>query len=171
MRSSVQPLMRMWQRMVSPVVKRAQGIVTCGLTPQKLAMTLCFGTAFGTIPLVWGTSIICLILAKILRLNHVALQSVNYLLWPVHLALLIPFFKLGTLLFPWGPVLPDHQLSAIVHSPGLITLNIFLWLTLKAVAVWLMTVIPIALLAYLILRATVLRETVSINQCNYSEDI
>lgn len=150
------------QQLMSPVVKRAQGIVTCGLTPQKLAMTLCIGAAFGTIPLVWGTSIICLVLAQLFRLNHVALQSVNYLLWPVHLALLIPFFKLGTLLFPWGPQLPDHQISSILHSPGLATLNIFLWLTLKAVAVWLVTVIPTALLAYMILRSTILRETASI---------
>lgn len=152
------------QRIIAPVAKRAQAIVTCGLTSQKLAMTLCVGAAFGTIPLVWGTSIICLVLAQILRLNHVALQSVNYLLWPVHLALLIPFFKLGAVLLPWGPVLPGHQLSAIVHNPGLITMNIFFWLTLKAVAVWLITVIPAALLAYVILRSTVLRENASVSE-------
>ena len=154
----------MWRLITSPVVKRMQVIISCGLTPKKLALTFCLGAAFGVIPLVWGTSLICIILAHTLRLNHVALQSVNYLLWPVHLALLVPFFKLGAWLFPWGPTYPDHLIVLALHSPGLITLNVFAWLTLKALTAWLVTVIPTVLIAYAILRATALRDSGSISE-------
>jgi uncharacterized protein (DUF2062 family) len=147
----------MWQLIVTPVFKRVQTIMSCGLTPQKLALTLCLGTAFGIIPLVWGTSLICVIIAQVFRLNHIALQSVNYLLWPVHLALLIPFFKLGAWLFPWGPPVPPQILTTLAQSPGMSSLNILGWITLKALAAWMVTVLPVALLSYGILRITTFR--------------
>jgi uncharacterized protein (DUF2062 family) len=126
--------------------------MTCGLTPQKLALTLCFGTALGIMPLLWGTSLICILLAHVFRLNHVALQSVNYLLYPVQLALLAPFFKLGAWLFPWGPPLPPHMLATLIRNPDLTSLHILAWITLKSLAAWLVIVLPAALLAYGILR-------------------
>ena len=143
---------RMWHRVTKPFLQRIKTIMSCGLTPQKLALTLCIGIAFGVVPLVWGTSLICIILAHVFKLNHVALQSVNYLLWPVHLALLAPFFKLGAWLFPWGPAVPSNMLFSIIQNPGLSSLHIFGWMTLKAIVVWMLTVLPAALLAYWILR-------------------
>lgn len=153
-----QKLKNMWRPIASPVVKRVRAVMSCGLTPRKLALTLCIGTAFGIIPLVWGTSLICFIVAHVFRLNHVALQSVNYLLWPVHLSLLVPFFKLGARLFTWGPPVPQHILSALTRSPGLSSLHILGWVTFKAVAVWMVTVLPAALLAYGILRMTFFKD-------------
>lgn len=155
----VAPLVvNVWQRIASPVVKRVKAVLSCGLTPRKLALTLCLGAAFGTIPLVWGTSLICVMLAHTFRLNHVALQSVNYLLWPVHLALLVPFFKLGAWLFPRGAQVPPDIFAPLTQSPGLSTVNILGWLTLKALAAWMVTVLPAALFAYAILRATACRK-------------
>jgi hypothetical protein len=148
----------MWRLIAAPVVKRVQAIMSCGLTPRKLALTLCFGIALGIIPLVWGASIICIIIAHFFRLNHVALQSVNYLLWPVQLSLLVPFAKLGVQLFTWGPPVPPHIFSTLTRSPGLSSLNILGWLTLKAITAWMVTVLPVALLVYGILRVTVFKE-------------
>ncbi len=147
----VHSLKNMWSLITSTLAKRVQVIMTCGLTPQKLALTLCLGIAFGVIPLVWGTSLICIILAHVFRLNHVALQSVNFMLFPVHLALLIPFFKLGAWLFPRGPQVPSHIFAALIRNPGL-SLHILGWITLKSLAAWLLTVFPATLLAYGILR-------------------
>lgn len=153
-----QRLKNVWRLIASSVVKRVQAVMSCGLTPRKLALTLCVGIAIGIIPLVWGTSLICIIIAHVFRLNHVALQSVNYLLWPVHLSLLILFFKLGARLFSWGPPVPQHILSTMARDPGMSSLNIIGWITFKAVAAWMVTVIPAAMLAYWILRATVFKE-------------
>ena len=143
---------RMWHRVAASFLQHLKPIMSSGLTPQKLALTLCIGTAFGVVPLVWGTSLICFILAHVFKLNHMALQSVNYLLWPVHLALLVPFFKLGAWLFPWGPTVPSNMLLSMIQNPGLPSLHIFGWMTLKALVIWMLTVLPAALLAYWILR-------------------
>ncbi len=153
-----QKLKNMWRLIASPVVKRVRAVMSCGLTPRKLALTLCIGIAFGIIPLVWGTSLICIVIAHVFRLNHVALQTVNYLLWPVHLSLLVPFYTLGARLFTWGPPVPQHLISALTLSPGLTSLKIISLITVKAVAAWMVIVLPAALLAYGILRATVLKE-------------
>lgn len=126
--------------------------MSCGLTPQKLAQTLCIGIAIGIIPLVWGTSLICLVLAGAFRLNHIVLQSVNWLLWPVNLALMVPFFRLGARLFPGGPPLPRHLLATISLGSGTASARLIGWITLKAVAAWAVTALPLALLAYGILR-------------------
>jgi uncharacterized protein (DUF2062 family) len=138
----------LWNKISAPVTQRLQGVLSCGLTPRKLAQTICIGTALGIMPLVWGTSLICVIVAHVLKLNQVALQSVNYLLYPVQLVLLIPFFKLGMWLFPWGPNMPTNTLSGLIQNPGLSSLNLLGWIMLKSLAAWIVTALPVALLVY-----------------------
>lgn len=133
--------------------------MTCGMTPRKLALTLCLGAALGVLPLLWGTSLLCLLLAHLLRLNHVALQSVNYLLFPLQLALLVPFFKLGAWLFPWGPPLPPQLIASLIRNPGG-SWHLFGWITLKSLAAWLVTVLPVALFIYWRLMAVAFRNNV-----------
>ena len=64
-------------------------LVSSNLSPKKLALTI----ALGVVPLLWGASILCVVGAWALRLNQVCLQVVNYLAWPLQLALLIPFYR------------------------------------------------------------------------------
>ena len=138
--------MRQWITLL--VMKRVRVIMSSGLTPQKLVLTLCIGAALGTMPLLWGTTLICIILAHLFSLNHVALQSVNYLLYPVQLVLLMPFLKLGERLFPWGPKIPPDIFSTLVHNPELSSLYLLVWMIFKSLTAWLITVIPLALLVY-----------------------
>jgi len=147
---AAQQLTSLWRLIAAPVLNRLQAVMTCGLTPQKLALTLCIGIALGIMPLLWGTSLICLMLAHLFRLNHVALQTVNFMLYPVQLALLLPFFKLGAWLFPWGPPIPPNMLSTLISSPGS-SLHLLGWIVLTSLAAWLVTALPAALLAYGIL--------------------
>lgn len=142
------------QRLVSLVIQRLHVVMTCGLTPGKMALTLCLGAAIGILPLIWGTSLICVVLAYLFRLNHVALQSVNYLLYPLQLALLLPFFKLGERLFSWGPQVPPDIYSTLIHDPGS-SLRILCWVTLKSIAAWGVSALPAALIVYGVLRITV----------------
>jgi len=140
----------LWRLMAAPFFNRLQGVMTCGLTPQKLALTLCIGTSIGILPLLWGTSLLCFTLAYLFRLNHVVLQSVNIMLFPLHLALLVPFFKLGAWLFPWGPQIPQNMLTTLISNPGS-SLHLLGWVVLKSLAAWLVTALPAALVAYGIL--------------------
>ena len=147
------------QQFLHPLTQRCKQIATSGLSPRQLALTLCIGGAAGLLPLIWGTSVICIWLAHRFRLNHLVLQSVNYLLYPVQLALLIPFCKLGLLLIPWGvTVLPD-QLSSLTQAGLSGAFSLLFWLTFKALLAWLITVPLIAVALYLLLLATFERKT------------
>jgi uncharacterized protein (DUF2062 family) len=154
----IQRSKHLWGQITAPILKRVQVILSSGLTPQKLALTLCIGCALGIMPLLWGTSLICIFLAHIFRLNHVVLQSVTYLFYPVQLALLMPFLKLGTWLFPWGPPLPAQIFTTLIHNPGLTSLNFLAWITFKSLAAWLVTVLPAALFVYGILTVMALKK-------------
>jgi uncharacterized protein (DUF2062 family) len=145
---------KLWQLVAAPAMKRLQGVMTCGMTPKKLALTFCIGVAIGIMPLVWGTTLICLLFGHVFRLNQLALQSLNYLLYPVQLALLIPYLKLGAWLFPWGPTAPPNMFYSLFHSPGLDSLNLIAWVTLKSIAAWSVTALPLALFAYGMIRVT-----------------
>lgn len=122
-----------------------------------LTQTLCIGLAMGVLPLIWGTSLICLWLAHRFRLNHLVLQSVNYLLYPLQIALLIPFCKLGLRLIPWGPSLLPDQLSSFTQTNVTGAFSLLLLLTFKALLAWLVTVPPLALVIYCTLLVTVVR--------------
>lgn len=145
--SDTPAIKRVARRLAAPVLKRLQAVLTCGMTPRKLALTLCLGCAVGVLPLLWGTSLLCILLAHLLRLNQVALQSVNYLLYPLQLALLVPFFRLGAWLFPWGPPLPPQIFVALIRNPGG-SWHLLGWITLQSLAAWLVTALPAALLIY-----------------------
>jgi hypothetical protein len=129
------------------ISRRLKDILSSGLTPRKLLATLCIGGALGLLPVVWGTTILCAVAAYVFRLNQVVLQSVNYLLYPLQLVLIIPYCRLGARLFPWGPPFPAEIVTYVLHGQGG-TIKLFAWATLKAVAAWLLTAPPLALVLY-----------------------
>lgn len=152
--------MKQWQRLRELVIRPVKQIVTSGLSPRILALTICVGGAIGLLPLLWGSSLLCLWLAQRFKLNHLVLQSVNYLLYPAQLALLVPFCKLGLLLLPFGATVAPDQLGQLLTAfpAGIIQmLPLVFWLTCKAVVAWLITVPPLGLLVYLVLLTTVVK--------------
>ena len=82
-----------------------------GRSPGKLALTLALGVTIGILPVVWGTTILCAVVAILFRLNPVGIQAVNYLVYPLQLAMFVPFFRLGERIFHWNPsfTLPTHS--------------------------------------------------------------
>lgn len=142
---------RPYRLLAATISKRLKAIAGSGLSPGKLALTVCIGSAVGILPLPWGTTLLCVLLGYLFKLNHVVLQSLNYLFYPLQLALLIPYCKLGSRLFPWGPPLPPVTLASLFHRHISDTLNLFGWAILKALAAWLITAPPAALLLYLVL--------------------
>lgn len=143
---------------MAPVLSRLKAIATSGLTPHQLVLTLCIGGAMGLLPLIWGTSLLCLAIGRLFRLNQLVLQAVNYLLYPVQLALLFPFCKLGAVLFPWGPMHPAGVMLAHSSGPMGGRISFLFWMGLKALAAWLLIVPPVCLLTYLCLVAVFIRK-------------
>jgi uncharacterized protein (DUF2062 family) len=74
-----------------------------GLTPHKLSMTCAMGVVIGIFPVFGTTTILCFIVAIAFRLNIPLIQLVNYLVAPLQLLFIIPFVKVGTILFRLNP--------------------------------------------------------------------
>jgi uncharacterized protein (DUF2062 family) len=66
-----------------------------GATPEGLANSAAVGAAIGLLPFLGVTTFLCFLAGRLARLNHVALQTVNYLLYPAQIALIVPFVRLG----------------------------------------------------------------------------
>jgi len=73
--------------------------LTQGITPEKIALTLAVGSACALFPLVGTTTILCLIVGIVLRLNQPIIQIVNGLFWPVHIPAILGMLRLGNWLF------------------------------------------------------------------------
>ena len=116
----------------------AKKIFRQGLTPPQLALTIALGAAVGILPLVWGATPLCALLAFRLRLNQFAIQAVNYLLYPLQIALFIPFYTLGSAIFPWGPAFSVESLLAGWQQDLRGNLLLVLIATLKALGAWLL---------------------------------
>lgn len=124
-----------WRR---KVVRPMREFLRQGLTPARLSFTIALGITLGVIPVLGSTVLLCTLAAIAFRLNLAAIQLVNWLVYPLQLALLIPFYRIGGWIFRT----PPSQLS-VVHIFALIRTNLFhaiatLWsVTIHAAVAWL----------------------------------
>jgi uncharacterized protein (DUF2062 family) len=106
--------MTWWQRrVVAPVVQQLKQ----GVTPQKIALTLALGSVLGIFPILGSTTLLCAIVGVWLRLNQPIIQLVNYLVYPLQVLLLIPFYRAGERLFGAEPV-PIVDVAGLVQRFG-----------------------------------------------------
>lgn len=113
-------------------------LLRTGITPQRLAWSLAIGVAVGVNPVLGSTTLACLAVAFLLRLNLVASQITNHLVFPAQLALVFPFLRAGERLFHTGP-LPlerQHFLHDITHHTWHTTRLLWMW-EWHALVVWL----------------------------------
>jgi uncharacterized protein (DUF2062 family) len=117
-----------------------------------MALSLALGIALGVFPVLGTTTALCALAGLALRLNLPAIQIVNYFVYPLQIALLIPFFRLGEKLFG-APHLPLSvtQILTMVHA-SFWSATRFLWTTIwHAAAVWCLIAPIFVTLAYPIL--------------------
>ena len=89
-----------WQRrVVGPIVAQLRQ----GITPEKIALTIALGLVLGIFPILGSTTLLCGLAALWLRLNQPAIQLVNYFAYPLQLALIIPIYRAGEMLFRQPP--------------------------------------------------------------------
>lgn len=90
-----------WQRRVlAPILAQLRQ----GTTPRQIAFTLAAGSVIGIFPVLGTTTVLCALLGLVLRLNQPIIQLVNYLVYPLQIALLFPFYRAGEWLFRQEPV-------------------------------------------------------------------
>ncbi len=86
--SSVRKLLQLFKTKFSQ-------ILAYGLSPFQLAITLSFGITLGLFPFIGLTSILCFVFAFVFRLNLIVIQLVNWVVAPLQLVLLVPFYQIG----------------------------------------------------------------------------
>ena len=121
-----------------------------GIAPERLALCIGLGIALGLVPALGTTTLLCTLAAFLFRLNLPAIQLVNYFVYPLQLALLIPFIRAGEWLF--GVESLDLSLEIIqrMMKTDLWETVIRLWsATMRAVMVWLLTAPVVVALVYL----------------------
>src|SRR6267143_1282461 len=102
-----------YRRLVRPILD----LLRQGVTPEKLALGLAIGGALGVFPALGCTTLLCTIVAIVLRLNLPAIQIVNYFVYPIQIALLVPFFRLGEKLFRAAPLpVSIAQIQGMIHA-------------------------------------------------------
>ncbi len=136
------------RRLVRPILD----LLRQGVTPEKIALSLALGVALGVFPVLGSTTALCALAALLLRLNLPAIQLVNYLVYPLQIALLLPFFRFGEKLFGAA-----HLPISVAQTYGMIRADmrhaiVSLWTTTwHAMVAWSLVAPVFAALAYAIL--------------------
>lgn len=135
-----------WQRrVVRPVLDE----LGKGMSVRRVAWTISLGVVLGVFPIMGSTTILCLMVGWLLKLNQAILQIFNLLLYPLHLALILVFIRLGERLY--GAPLTTFSIPELVgkfkDSPlqfgrdfGMAAWHgISAWLVIAPLAAWLIT--------------------------------
>ena len=134
-----------------------KNLFTQGISPRKLALTISLGVFIGTIPVLWGSTLICAVLAVVFRLNQLSIQAANYLVYPLQIVLIVPFYRIGAGIFPWGPSVSPDIFSKGIKTAWMGNFVPIAAATLKALAIWFLIVSPVVVLLYFLLWAVFAR--------------
>jgi len=122
---------------VAPV--RAQ--LTQGVTPDRLALTFGVGAACSLFPFLGFTSLLNLGVGLWLRLNQPILQTLNQLLGPLHLVMIVGYVRLGEWI--WRAQDDRFTLTDMIQTFREATLGEFLarfgWAGVHAFTAWALT--------------------------------
>ena len=130
-------------KILVPVVEQ----LTQGLSPDTIALTIGVGLAIAVIPVIGVTTILSILAAWAFRLNHPIIQAINWTSYPLQLLLLIPFIRLGEILFgDTRLALSLEQLVAMGKADPLGTIASLATTVAHAVVAWGLFV-PIVILA------------------------
>ena len=134
------------------IVRPVRELLRQGTSPEKIALSIAFGLIVGIFPALGWTTALCFLGAVVFRLNIPAVQLVNYFVYPLQLALMIPFIRAGELLFDSARMpLSIAQILAMIKADAGHAIRVLWVSTLHAVAVWAL-IAPVAVyVIYLIL--------------------
>lgn len=133
------------RKFVFPLVK----IIKEGISIERLSIALALGITIGLMPLYGLTTLLVSFVALSLRLNFIAMQIAHYLVTPFQLALIIPFFKMGTSVVKASEAgFSIQQYIHLLKNDFWHALKDFWLINLSAVGVWLIVSIPLFLGLY-----------------------
>ena len=122
------------KRVLAPI----HDLLLQGIGPHRLAWSLAVGFVIGVNPLFGSTTLLCLLIALLFRLNIVASQIANHLMYPFEILLFFVFLRAGNFFFHTGslPLRHDALFAAVRHHPIQTTRLLWYW-EWHAFIVWL----------------------------------
>jgi uncharacterized protein (DUF2062 family) len=143
------------RRLVNPLLAQ----LTQGVAPDRLAATLAVGTACSLFPFLGFTSLLNLLVGLRLRMNQPILQTLNQLLGPLHLLMILVYVRLGEWL--WRTEGAHFTVGEVMRTFREETLVVFLerfgWAGIHAFTAWLVTTPVLIALLYFPLRPVMRR--------------
>jgi uncharacterized protein (DUF2062 family) len=143
---------RSWthRRLIQPFLE----LLKQGVSPEKIALTIALGVSIGVMPVIGSTTMFCTLAAIALRLNLPAILLVNGLVYPLQIALLVPFLRAGAWIFRVdGPKLSIAEIFKLVRT-DLWHAVATLWIaTMHGLVAWLIAGCAATGVIYLILVA------------------
>jgi uncharacterized protein (DUF2062 family) len=125
---SVPPAHHNWiyRRGVLPIL----ALLRMGATPRRLAWSIAAGALIGINPVIGSTTLLCLAVTFRFRLNVVATQIANHAMFPLELALVVPFIRLGSRVFHTAamPLAPRVFVQEARTVPLTLTRDLWMWL-------------------------------------------
>ncbi len=142
--------------MKNNIFKKTQALfrtyLTQGLTPHKISLAVAIGVSMAIIPFLGVNTALLALIAFSLRLNLALIQSVNLVLWPLQIALFIPFVKLGTFIFKNNYIPLSFEQFYLMCKTDFLKTLLYSWRTIvQALGAWIIVVTPVAVILYFIL--------------------
>jgi uncharacterized protein (DUF2062 family) len=124
---STLPIHHNWiyRRVALPIL----ALLRMGASPERLAWSIAIGLLIGINPILGSTTILCLALAFVFRLNVAASQIGNHIVYPLQLILIIPFIRVGSRVFHTVPMSlsANELLHAARERPLALSRQLWLW--------------------------------------------
>lgn len=115
-----------------------------GLSQKRLAVSMALGITIGLIPFYGISTLIVGLLAYMLRLDFIVMQAVHYIVHPLQIALIIPFFKAGNYFAGNQSVsFSVKEYIALFKDDFWLAVNQLWKLNLLGILVWAMIAIPL----------------------------
>lgn len=124
-------------------------IIKDGISIERLSVALALGITIGLMPLYGITTLLVSFVALSLRLNFIAMQIAHYIVTPFQLALIVPFYKVGSSVVNVSETgFSLQQYLHLLKSDFWHAIKDFWLINLSAIGVWLIVSIPLFLLLY-----------------------
>jgi len=138
------------QKIVQLFKSKIIQIFRYGLSPIQLSMTLSFGITLGLFPFIGFTSILCFIFALVFRLNWIVIQLVNWVVAPLQIVMLVPFYQMGEYfsMALFNNSITKFDLEGISKNEYLLKIISIVNSQISAVFGWLIICVPFCIIIY-----------------------
>ena len=162
---------RMREFFQNRIIQPIQRLLLQGITPQKIALTIALGIVLGVFPVMGTTSLLCAAVAIALRLNLPAIQSVNYVMYPLQLLLIVPFIRAGEfILRAQRTTLTLKQMIALLHDGFLPAMHTLWILAVQGIFAWLL-IAPAAIALLYFVSLSITRRAASMAAARQSQSV